>query len=90
MGALRDVTEIVEDSGPEVARRLQDEGVDVVANSMRLHAEDQFSRSHLIREAGRCAWPEHADSQVMRQMLDAGPVPYRAFCGGDCLRLETV
>ena len=30
MGALRDVTGILEDSGPEVARRLKDEGVDVV------------------------------------------------------------
>ena len=30
MGALRDVTGIVEDSGPEVARRLKDEGVEVV------------------------------------------------------------
>jgi len=29
MGALRDVTGIVEDSGPEVARRLKAEGVDV-------------------------------------------------------------
>ena len=30
MGALRDVTGIIEESGPEVARRLKDEGVDVV------------------------------------------------------------
>ena len=30
MGALRDVTGIVEDSGPEVAQRLKEEEVDVV------------------------------------------------------------
>ena len=30
MGALRDVTGIIEESGPEVARRLKDEDVDVV------------------------------------------------------------
>ncbi len=30
MGALRDVTGIIEESGPEVARRLKDEGVEVV------------------------------------------------------------
>ena len=30
MGALRDVTGIIENSGPEVARRLKDEGVEVV------------------------------------------------------------
>ena len=30
MGALTDVTGIIEESGPEVARRLKDEGVDVV------------------------------------------------------------
>jgi len=30
MGALRDVTGIIEESGPEVARKLKDEGVDVV------------------------------------------------------------
>ena len=30
MGALRDVTGIIEESGPEVARRLKGEGVDVV------------------------------------------------------------
>ena len=30
MGALRDVTGIVKDSGPEVARRLKAEGVEVV------------------------------------------------------------
>ncbi len=30
MGALRDVTGIIEDSGPEVARLLKDEGVEVV------------------------------------------------------------
>ena len=30
MGALRDVTGIIEESGPEVARRLKNEGVEVV------------------------------------------------------------
>jgi D-proline reductase (dithiol) PrdB len=30
MGALRDVAGIIEESGPEVARKLKDEGVDVV------------------------------------------------------------
>ncbi|MCI0897487.1 MAG: hypothetical protein J4O11_04265, partial [Chloroflexi bacterium] len=30
MGALRDVTGIIEESGPEVARRLKAEGVEVV------------------------------------------------------------
>ena len=30
MGALRDVTGIIEETGPEVARRLKDEGVEVV------------------------------------------------------------
>ena len=30
MGALRDVSDIVENTGPEVARRLKDEGVEVV------------------------------------------------------------
>ena len=30
MGALRDVTGIIENSGPEVASRLKDEGVEVV------------------------------------------------------------
>ena len=30
MGALTDVTGIIEESGPEVARRLKDEGVEVV------------------------------------------------------------
>ena len=30
MGALRHVTGIIEESGPEVARKLKDEGVDVV------------------------------------------------------------
>jgi hypothetical protein len=30
MGALRDVTEVIEKTGPEVAKRLKDEGVDVV------------------------------------------------------------
>ena len=30
MGALTDVTGIIQESGPEVARRLKDEGVEVV------------------------------------------------------------
>ena len=30
MGALRDVSDIVENTGPEVARRLKDDGVEVV------------------------------------------------------------
>lgn len=53
------------------------QGQGAVANSMRLHGEDQYCRSHEIRECARRCWLQFADSRAMRQGIDSRSRPTR-------------